>query len=217
MLLLTLSICGVLSSLLANMLGFLRVVALWGKEPHVVFGLSVVVVLTSLATIGSVTAACIILRPYIQWSELGQLCSMTKSSLAYTGVWAAPMGFELVIIALTGYNALSRPRDSRKTLTLTLRRDGILYFVSVALVRGVSVIFSLFGLGDPKFASFASYLSWALVSLATSRLVIHIRSSERSAALNDECNAIISLSTFRISQTFPTTALVTKVDTLRDL
>ncbi|KAI0259229.1 hypothetical protein BC834DRAFT_974468 [Gloeopeniophorella convolvens] len=164
---------------LTNLLTFLRVVVLWNKAPRVVLGLGAMFFLSFFMTLAFMIASMVILGPSIRWNPIGHMCTLSKSTPILAAVWAAPMGFEISVLALTLYNALSRPRDSQSALAQALHRDGMLFFVAIPLLRLINIIFT--STGDPKRITYAVFFVWALLTVGINHMVIQFRSSELKA------------------------------------
>jgi len=182
-LIITVASCSVISTLTSNVVIFLRVIVLWDKSPRVVFYLFSVLVLSFLATVSCVAASMIILEPAILYNPFVEQCFLAKTTPTLTAVWAAPLGWEFSVIILTAYNALSRPRRSEKPLVQILHRDGMMFFVSVTLLRGTMIAFTF--INQPGLVTFPAFFIWAMLLLGLNRMLIHIRSSEQEVEYDD--------------------------------
>ncbi|KAI0047555.1 hypothetical protein FA95DRAFT_1662655 [Auriscalpium vulgare] len=179
-----LSVVSVFSISSANLLVYIRVLLLWDKQPRVLVLLSVFFVVTTLTVTGCMIASAIILIPSVEWSDLAHICTLTKSSRIFVSVWGAPMLFEVTILGMMIYHALSQPRTARVALTSTLYRDGTSFFVVITAVRACNVAFA--ATADPRRMSYPVFFSWAIVTLVVNRLLIRIRSSEVKIARHDQ-------------------------------
>jgi hypothetical protein len=71
---------------------------------------------------------------YVVWSPVLNMCVLTRSSAYLTVSWATPLAFELLVLAMTCWNAVDRPRQADLPLRRVLQKDGINFF----LVRTMS-------------------------------------------------------------------------------
>ncbi|KAI0288113.1 hypothetical protein BC826DRAFT_709656 [Russula brevipes] len=168
---------GVFSTLTSNLLAFLRVIVLWEKSPRVVVGLSIIFVLSFLVSLGCTIATIAVLLPSVKYNSLARLCYVTRTAPPFIALWAAPMGFEFAVLSLTVYNALSNPRSSSDPLARILHRSGMLFFLCVTVIRGVNIAFTT--ITEPGFIGLPIYFNWALGTVAISRMLIYVRSSEK--------------------------------------
>ncbi|KAF8499586.1 hypothetical protein F5888DRAFT_1683520 [Russula emetica] len=171
-----------ISTFVANLLGFVRVIILWDKSPRVVLGLSIALTMSFLATITSTVASIIYTEPTVRYDPSLKLCYPTKSSKSFAIIWATPLlAFDITVLAFMIYNSLSNPRDLKTTLKGILYRDGILFFLLVALIRALNLLLVI--VTEPDLAGFPAYFSWAIITLACRHLLIHIHSCEQEADL----------------------------------
>ncbi|KAF8482502.1 hypothetical protein DFH94DRAFT_727604, partial [Russula ochroleuca] len=131
------------STAAANAIGFFRVIVIWDKSPRVMLGLSIALIATFITTLLCTIAALIILHSDIHYNPITQICFVSKSTPAAIILWATPLAFEIIVISFIAYNALSLPRDHRTPLRRILYRDGMMFFVAVALSRGLNIAFSV--------------------------------------------------------------------------
>ncbi|KAI0256436.1 hypothetical protein BJV78DRAFT_466837 [Lactifluus subvellereus] len=194
-LMLTVASYSVISTLTANVVVFLRVIVLWDKSSRVVLFLFSILVLSFLATVTCVAASMVILEPDIIYSPFAEQCFLAKTTPTLTAIWAAPLGWEFSVIILTAYNALSRPRRSESPLVRILHRDGMLFFVTVTLLRGTMIAFTL--IKQPGLVTFPAFFIWAMILLGLNRFLIHIRSSEQDAEYDDTYASLMSSPAYR--------------------
>jgi uncharacterized membrane protein YcgQ (UPF0703/DUF1980 family) len=65
---------------------------------------------------------------YIVWSPLLNMCVLGRSSSLLTVSWASSLGFETLVLGVTCWNAVDRPREANTPLLRTLQKDGIIFF-----------------------------------------------------------------------------------------
>jgi hypothetical protein len=70
---------------------------------------------------------------YISWSPVLNMCVLTRSSPYLTVSWATPLAFELLVLAMTCWNAVDRPRVADLPLRRVLQKDGINFFLVRAM------------------------------------------------------------------------------------
>ncbi|KAN0107002.1 hypothetical protein V8E52_010604 [Russula decolorans] len=178
-----------ISTFVANLIGFLRVITLWDKSPRIVLGLSIASTMSFLATVGSTVASVIIFESAVRYDPIFNLCYLTKSTetIQATILWASLLAFDITVLAFMIYNSLSNPRDLKITLRRILYRDGIMFFLFVALIRAINLILII--VAEPELAALPIYFSWAVITLACRRMLIHIRSCEQEAAYYNDLYA----------------------------
>ncbi|KAI0058028.1 hypothetical protein BV25DRAFT_1830590 [Artomyces pyxidatus] len=175
-LLTTISVCAVFSISSANLMIYVRVLLLWEKNTRILLFLGTFFLLSSLATVGCMIASIIVFASTAQYSPLAGLCILTRHSKIFVAVWAAPMGFELSVLGMMLWHALSIPRTERIALSATLYRDGTMFFFAITCLRMINIAFA--ATGDPNRVDFPVFFVWALTTVIVNRLLIHIRSSE---------------------------------------
>ncbi|KAI0279522.1 hypothetical protein BGY98DRAFT_1145506 [Russula aff. rugulosa BPL654] len=118
-----------ISTFIANFIGFLRVIALWDNSPRIMLGLSIALTISFLSTMAATVASLISFEPAIIYDPSLKLCLMKESAKPFIVLWAAPLVFDITVLAFIVYNSLSNPRDLNTTLRRVLHRDGILFFL----------------------------------------------------------------------------------------
>ncbi|KAH9998718.1 hypothetical protein BJV77DRAFT_1064708 [Russula vinacea] len=161
----------------ANALGFSQVIIIWDDSPRIVLGLSIALTATFITTVLSTLASILILYSAMQYSSTTQICFSSKSTPASIVLWVAPLVFEITVIFFTALNAVSLPRDHRTPLRRIVYYDGMVFFVAIALSRGLNIAFSV--VTEPGLIFLSIYFSWAMVTLSIRRFLIHIRSFEK--------------------------------------
>ncbi|THH14801.1 hypothetical protein EW146_g5580 [Bondarzewia mesenterica] len=170
---------------MANILVLFRVVLLWDKDRTVLRLLIATFVLSFTATFSTMLVMITILAPSMEWSSIAKMCITTRTSPVLIAVWASPMGFEIIVLVLTTYNAFARPRAAQVHLAKTLHRDGALFFLALLILRVINIIFA--ATANPGKTMFAVFFVWAMVTLTLNRLLLHIRAAEvaEAAALTE--------------------------------
>jgi len=197
---------GVFSTLTNTLLAYFRVVVLWDKSPRVGLVLTVAMMFSALVTFTCTIISIFLLASYVKYNALARMCFLTKTDPSFIGVWTAPLFFEILMLFLVSYNALSRPRGPEKPLVRVLYRDGFLFFFAVTLLRGSSLVFSIISV--PGLIAFPVFFSWPMAMLATNRMLIHVRSSEdeydtyRDADEEDLLREAVVSTTIRASADF---------------
>ncbi|KAL5524071.1 hypothetical protein ACEPAG_8244 [Sanghuangporus baumii] len=125
-------VVGILSIASSNVLVMLRVIHLWNRDHCIIKLLVYGFILSFLATVGFAIEVMYRSLPGIQYVSYAHSCVSTIKASTLPGVWASSLIFEVIVLALVIYNALSRPRGNSTPLTRVLCRDGILFFVALA-------------------------------------------------------------------------------------
>lgn len=173
-----------ISTFIANLLGFFQVIVLWDKSPRIVLGLSIALAMIFFTTVGCTIASLIVFESAVGYDPNFNLCYLMKSAKPTTVLWASQLAFDITVLAFTIYNSLSNPRDLKITLRRILYRDGILFFLLVTLIRAMNLIFAI--AAEPELAALPAYFSLAVITLACRRMLIHIRLCEQEAGYHND-------------------------------
>jgi hypothetical protein len=65
----------------------------------------------------------------ITWNPLVNMCNLSQSSYLVIPAWAAPLAFELLVLAALLWNNIDRPRGMEVKLAQALHEDGIMFYV----------------------------------------------------------------------------------------
>ncbi|TCD67613.1 hypothetical protein EIP91_012178 [Steccherinum ochraceum] len=150
----------------------LRVHALYNGTRWIKFFLWIVGVLYATSSITIIVVAGVQLIPHIEPPHHG--CVGAIPTYLWTA-WLPSVIFESILFGLTvNVMIIQDRRRSFNTLTLILYRDGMLYFVAVASCSLFSLL--VWAFADPTLLGLARYFALALVNLASSRLVLNLKS-----------------------------------------
>ncbi|EGN99615.1 hypothetical protein SERLA73DRAFT_134913 [Serpula lacrymans var. lacrymans S7.3] len=175
------SILAIISISIANLLVLIRVAMLWDNDRSIVFLLS-----AGFLASFSVTISMMALTLYrtwygIEYSTIAKMCAVTNTSPALIAVWAAPLLFELVVLAFTVVNAIARPRRANLMLVKALRRDGIMFFIAIACLRILNL--ALAATRKSALVLLAVYFVWSMVTLILNRSLLNLRRADVLEAL----------------------------------
>jgi hypothetical protein len=63
------------------------------------------------------------------------MCILQRGSVLLTVAWSFPLFFDLVVVAMTAWNAVDRSRLLDQPLASALRKDGMVFFIVMAVLR----------------------------------------------------------------------------------
>ncbi|CAE6528966.1 unnamed protein product [Rhizoctonia solani] len=113
--------------------------------------------------------------PQLTYSPLAGICSVPEKPVTLQAVWAAPLGFEILIFAMTLHKCLEHAKTQQLQVPLlrTLYRDGFLYFLVIVVMRILNL--ALWIVAPVSLLFLGLYFIWALITLLISRLLLNLR------------------------------------------
>ncbi|GJE95843.1 hypothetical protein PsYK624_120330 [Phanerochaete sordida] len=175
-LLITCSILSLVSIAVGNILVLLRVITLWDRRPIIV-RLMVAGFLISFTTqTVMMVIALTKFWPGLQWNSIAGMCITTLKTPFFSGVWAAPMLFEVLVLVSTILNALHRPSQAEQALTRSLHRDGITYFFAVTCFRILNLTLSI--VARPSMIMVVVFFIWCMITTILNRALLRMRRIE---------------------------------------
>ncbi|KAG9125541.1 hypothetical protein FRC07_007193 [Ceratobasidium sp. 392] len=166
----------------------LRVHALYGRSRRVLVFLIIFYVLTYVTILSTATLALIRMIPQLAYSPLAGICSISVKPVTLQAVWAAPLGFEIVIFGMTMYKCLehAKAQQLHTPLLKTLYRDGFLYFLIIVVIRILNL--ALWIVAPPSLVYLGLYFIWSLITLLISRLLLNLRNVSSHSQWQAETN-----------------------------
>ncbi|CAE6495867.1 unnamed protein product [Rhizoctonia solani] len=160
---------------ISNLLLLLRVHALYGRSRKVLVFLVVLYILTYISILATATLALLHMIPQLTYSPLAGICSVSEKPVTLQAVWAAPLGFEILIFAMTLHKCLEHAKTQQLQVPLlrTLYRDGFLYFLVIVVMRILNL--ALWIVAPVSLIYLGLYFIWALITLLISRLLLNLR------------------------------------------
>jgi hypothetical protein len=83
-------------------------------------------------------------------NPLLNMCIIGQTHVLIMLAWTTPIFFELMVLGVTWWNAIDRPRQLDQGLAVTLRRDGMHFFIVMTVLRVIQ--FALMITWNPKLA-----------------------------------------------------------------
>jgi len=159
----------------ADIIVLLRVSVLWGRRRAILGLLFLTFCLTYGTAISCAAIGASRLVEYTIFVPELKTCLPIYKPYAIIGVWAPGAVFDILVFSLTTWNAFARPRSGDTALMKTLHRDGIAYFLVLAVLRAFNLFMIIF--------SSTSFLvgicvSWPLAAITVSRFLFHVREAE---------------------------------------
>ncbi|KAF8599788.1 hypothetical protein BDV93DRAFT_609081 [Ceratobasidium sp. AG-I] len=173
---------------ISNFLLLLRVHALYGRSRKVLIILCIFYILTYISILGTATTALIHMIPRLTYSHLAGICSVNEKPVTLQAVWAAPLGFEILVFAMTLRKCLEHAKSQQLQIPIlqTLYRDGFLYFFIIVVTRILNL--ALWIVAPPSLIYLGLYFIWALVTLLISRLLLNLRNVSSHTQWSAETN-----------------------------
>jgi hypothetical protein len=92
------------------------------------------------------------------------------------------MVFEILVLISTCWTVFARPRISDMHFVKALHQDGIVFFVSLTILRALNATFAAFG--KPSLVMLAIFFVWSMTTLVLSRFILNVRHAEVKQALS---------------------------------
>jgi len=166
--------------MVANMVALQRTLALWNGNDGMKLFLYGVYAASVCVTFSLLTLAMYKIAPSIEWNSYVSTCSIAKVPVSWAVMWGAPMFFEVTIVTCVAIHALATPRSAQVPLARALQRDGIFFFLSVALLRVANMSIAISVRVSLKLV--AVFIIWALEATLFNRFVLRQRKAELEQA-----------------------------------
>ncbi|KZV83146.1 hypothetical protein EXIGLDRAFT_324274 [Exidia glandulosa HHB12029] len=195
---------GVVSLGIGNYLVMLQVWQLWEQRSGIRLLLTVGWAVSYTITL---TFACLVivdLYPLMNPVPGFNICALTRIPGLIRFMWASPIVYEVLVFGFTVFNAFDRPRPADVGLAGALYRDGVLYFVSLFILRVINLVVT--SLSPTPFVHVGSTLIWSSNVVALNRLILNQRvsipeSDERGVDLEmfDTCTGFVRVHSTALS------------------
>lgn len=174
----------VMSLLASYWLLMLRLVALYKSKPIIVWLLYISLFVSYAATIGLLFRAQLYFSEYLIYSDYIGLCITTGRSPTLSGVFYAPLGYEIILFGLTIYHAWkdyrAQSRTSDTPLLKVMYRDGVLLFCVMVAARIWNIIIYT---SEPLTRTYLGiYMMWAAITAMSSRIYMNMVKLARNNA-----------------------------------
>ncbi|KAF8585802.1 hypothetical protein K439DRAFT_1615684 [Ramaria rubella] len=163
-----------------------RVWALWARDntiKYVLLGAFFVVYLSTYTTMG---VAVSLIIPFIELSPTIGTCILLSKPKALITISTLQITLDLLIFALTCWNAFARPRDLQAVIAKQLLADGAFYFAALlgewwdkeanfaAYIDVVLRLFNIFliAVADVAYTQLGVYFIWAMITVLINRLLV---------------------------------------------
>lgn len=164
---------GVISLGIGNYLVLLQVWQLWEQRAGIRLALTLGWAASYIVTL---VFACVVigsLDPLVTPLNGFNTCALSHIPTLIRFMWASPIVYEVLVFIFTIANALHRPRPADISLVKALYRDGVVYFVSLFILRVLNLVVT--SLSPTPFVHVGSTLIWESNVVALNRLIINQR------------------------------------------
>lgn len=158
----------------------LRIWVLWNRRTKPVVFTLVAFVLSQIVTFSMVIWAAIQMIPLFEYNTLLRAC-VIKKRIIIEGVWLPGVIFEIIVFAMTCWNAMGRPRQSNHEITNTLYRDGVTFFLTMASLRIANLVLSI--VAPLSLVFLGIFFIWCATNVTLSRLIINVRRHSEESLL----------------------------------
>ncbi|KAF9646254.1 hypothetical protein BDM02DRAFT_3118914 [Thelephora ganbajun] len=153
----------------------LRVDALWNYNKKITYTMLGGFVVTYSVAVAFFIVTIVDLRKAVFFFPSVNSCLVSHSPHLANGIWAAMVSFDVFVFGLVLINAVDRPYREASEVVLSLRKDGIIFFLAILVIRAFNLIFSLKTGRSETFL--VVYLMWVTFSITICRLVLRIEAT----------------------------------------
>ncbi|EKM54155.1 uncharacterized protein PHACADRAFT_196585 [Phanerochaete carnosa HHB-10118-sp] len=172
------SMLSLASVAVGNILVLMRVVILWDRRRAVMELMVAGFIVCFSAQSALMVISLVKFWPGLQWNSVAGMCITTTKTPFFSGVWAAPMFFEVLVLVSTVLNALDRPSQAALPITRSLHRDGITYFLAVTCFRVLNLTLSI--VAQPSETMVVVFFIWGMTTTILNRSLLRMRKMELS-------------------------------------
>jgi len=156
----------------SNFLILLRLWVIWDRDRKLMFYTGLCFIIAQTA--GLVCASVLVwqMKSQLYWNTDLHLCGFHHQPPVAI-LWAPGTIFEIILCAVTWWNALNQPRSSNVALAAAIYRDGFLYFIFLLCLRITNTVLAF--TAPPGLIFVAMFPVWCATTTTTCRLIIKLR------------------------------------------
>lgn len=148
----------------------LRVYTLWDNKKSVLKVLFAALLITYPSTVIVMVKAATQYIPQTAYSPLFNSCIISFKPEIIAIVWAGPIVFDITVFFFTVWNAIDRPRGMSTTITNSLYRDGVIFFLMLTSLRVFNIVVIV--VAPLPLIQLGLYSLWALMLVTVHRLIL---------------------------------------------
>ncbi|KAJ6594226.1 hypothetical protein B0H19DRAFT_1094525 [Mycena capillaripes] len=153
-----------------NFLVLLRLWVIWDRNRKLVIWSLFFFIVTQLGGIATTSYLVWTVKQSLYWVPALRMCGFRGRPLVAL-IWAPGTAFEILLCAITWWNAFTQPRTANAPLATVMYRDGFLYFlVSLRIINTI-----LAAAAPPGLIFVAMFPIWCATTTTTCRLIIKLR------------------------------------------
>jgi len=175
------SSCAVLSAITTNALVLRRVLHLWPDSKTMKIFLTSMHIAGAGVSLSLLVLTCKSAWRTVQWLPYYMNMCVVSPSPIFAAFVGAPLFFELSMVVSVVYKTLATPRSTSLPFVRALQNNGLLFFLSIIVLRLIIVIIS--GTGRNTLAVLWIYFTWVSTTTFFSRSILRLREAERKARL----------------------------------
>jgi hypothetical protein len=161
---------------IGNALVLIRMILLWENKLAAKRLLIGGFLISISATAALMATTLVHLWDGLSYNVFAKMCITETTTPFLAGVWACPMLFEVVVLISTIWNAIDRPTHGSIPLMRSLRRDGIVYFLSISAFRIINL--ALAATLRPDLAILLVFFIWSMTNLILNRSLLSLQRAE---------------------------------------
>ncbi|KAJ7680641.1 hypothetical protein DFH06DRAFT_1163779 [Mycena polygramma] len=175
----------------SNFLILLRLWVIWDRNRSLVIWSLFLFILSQFGGLATTSYMIWRIHKTMYWNNEIKTCGF-HSAPPVAVLWAPGTAFEVVLCAITWWNALTQPRTTNAPLAAIMYRDGFLYFL---FITGLRIINTILAATAPTGLIFVAMLPvWCAITTTTCRLMLALRQIEHNHnGPDDVCNEGMSV------------------------
>ncbi|KAJ6476048.1 hypothetical protein C8R47DRAFT_1290844 [Mycena vitilis] len=170
----------------------LRLWVIWDRNRTLVVWSLFLFVLAQLGGLATTSYLIWRIRNTMYWNADVRSCGF-HAEPPMAVIWAPGTAFEVVLCAITWWNALTQPRRANTPMAAVMYRDGFLYFLLLLCLRIVNTV--LVATAPAGLIMVAMFPVWCATTTTTCRLILTLRQIDHKdrTRSDDLCNEDMSV------------------------
>ncbi|KAJ7680642.1 hypothetical protein DFH06DRAFT_1163782 [Mycena polygramma] len=156
----------------SNFLILLRLWVIWERNRTLVIWTLFLFILTQTGGLATTSYLIWRMRQTMYWNAEVRSCGF-HGEPPMAVIWAPGTAFEVVLCAITWWNALTQPRTANTPMAAVMYRDGFLYFLLLLCLRIVNTV--LVATAPAGLIMVAMFPVWCATTTTTCRLILTLR------------------------------------------
>ncbi|KAI0047180.1 hypothetical protein FA95DRAFT_1606276 [Auriscalpium vulgare] len=159
--------------LLSDFVLLVRVYALWDHRKTVLRTLTAGYIVMALCTVALTVPSVIDLARHAMFEgHVFHMCLITRRPKLWAAIWISQVAYYIFVLVLTLVNIAERPRRINVPLITDLRKDGLIFFVGMIVLRLASVVLGV--LPNQALFLMTVWFTWSMATVTITRLILQV-------------------------------------------